>query len=157
MLHSRGLNNKIKRIHEKALRITYNDKSSSYSELLTKDRSITIHHRNIRALKFRNLQNLEIYKVIQGISPPLLNEVFVPRQYNYDLRGSNFLERRRVKSVSYGPESISFLAPKIWEILPNEIKDSYTLQIFKAKIKKWVPVECPCRLCKVYLPQVGFI
>ena len=108
-------------------------------------------------MKFRNLQNLEIYKVIQGISSPLLNEVFVPRQYNYDLRGSNFLERRRVKSVSYGPESISFLAPKIWEILPNEIKDSYTLQIFKAKIKKWVPVECPCRLCKVYLPQVGFI
>ena len=54
-------------------------------------------------------------------------------------------------------ESISFLTPKIWEILPNEIKDSDTLQIFKAKIKKWVPVEFPCRLCKVYLPQVGFI
>ena len=54
MLHSRGLNNKINRIHERALRITYNDKSSSYSELLTKDRSITIHHRNIRAREIRN-------------------------------------------------------------------------------------------------------
>ena len=50
MLHSRGLNNKINRIHERALRITYNDKSSSYRELLTKDRPVTIHHRNIRAL-----------------------------------------------------------------------------------------------------------
>ena len=50
MFHSRGLNNKINRIHERALRITYNDKSSSYGELLTKDRSVTIHHRNIRAL-----------------------------------------------------------------------------------------------------------
>ena len=94
---------------------------------------------------------------MQGISPPLLNEVFVPCQCNYELRGNNFLERRRVKSVRYGTESISSLAPKIWEILPNEIKDSDTLQIFKAKIKKWVPVECPCRLCKIYLPQVGFI
>ena len=148
MLHCRGLNNTINRIHERALKITYNDKSSSYSELLTKDRSVTIQHRNIRALA------VEIYKVIQGISPPLLNEVFVP--CNYDLRGNNFLGRR-VKSVRYGTESISFLAPKIWEILPNEIKDSDTLQIFKAKIKEWVPVECPCRLCKVYLPQVGFI
>ena len=55
-------------------------------------------------------------------------------------------ERRRVKSVGYGTESISYLAPTIWEILPNEIKDSDTLQIFKAKIKKWVQVECPCRL-----------
>ena len=94
---------------------------------------------------------------MQGISPPLLNEVFVPRQCNYELRGNNFLERRRVKSVRYGTESISSLAPKICEILPNEIKDSDTLQIFKANIKMWVPVECPCRLCKIYLLQVGFI
>ena len=50
MFHSRGLKNKINRIHERALRITYNDKSSLYGELLTKDRSVTIHHRNIRAL-----------------------------------------------------------------------------------------------------------
>ena len=48
MFHSRGLNNKINRIHERALRIIYNDKSSSYRELLTKNRSVTIHHRNIR-------------------------------------------------------------------------------------------------------------
>ena len=150
MFHSRGLNNKINRIHERALRITYNDKSSSYGELLTKDGSATVHHRHIRALA------IEIYKVMQRISLPLLNEVFVPRQCNYELRGNNFLERRRVKSVRYGTKSISSLAPKIWEVLPNEIKDSDTLQIFKAKIKKWVPVQCTCRLCKIYLPQVNY-
>ena len=140
MFHSRGLNNKINRIHERALRITYNDKSSSYGELLTKDRSVTIHHRNIRALA------TEIYKVMQGISPPLLNEVFVPLHCNYKLRGNNFLQRRRVKSLGWGTKSISSLASKIWEILPSEIKDSGTLQIFNAKIKNWVPVGCPCRL-----------
>ena len=149
MFHSRGLNNKINRVHKRALRITHNDKSSSYGELITKDRSVTIHHRNIKALA------IEICKVMQGISPPLLNEV--SRQCNCELRGNNFLERRRVKSVRYGTESISSLAPKIWEILPSEIKDSDTLQIFKAKMKKWVPAECPCRLCKIYMPQVGFI
>ena len=93
---------------------------------------------------------------MQGISPALLNEVFVPRQCNYELRGNKFLERIRVTSVIYGTESISSLALKISEILPNEIKDSDTPN-FKAKIKKWVPVECPCRLCKIYLPQAGFI
>ena len=76
MFDSRGLNNKINRVHKRALRITYNDKSSSYGELLTKDRSVTIHHRSIRALA------IEIYKVMQGIFPPLLNEVFVTRQCN---------------------------------------------------------------------------
>ena len=57
----------------------------------------------------------------QGISPPPLNEVFVPRQSNYELCGNNFLERKIVKSVRYGTESISSLAQQIWEILPNEI------------------------------------
>ena len=93
---------------------------------------MTIQHRNIRALV------IEIYKL------------------NYKLRGNNFLERR-VKSVRYGMESTSSLAPKIWEILPNEIKDLDTLQIVKGKIKKWVPVECPCRLCPCGLTQVGFM
>ena len=71
---------------------------------------------------------------------------FTPIRLNYELRGNNFLEIRRVKSVRYGTESISSLALKIWEILANEIKDLDILQIFKTKIKKWVPVECPCRL-----------
>ena len=78
MFHSGVLNNKRNRIHERALRITYNDKSSSYGELLTKDRSVTIYHRNIRA------SSIEIYKVMQGISSPLLKEVFVPRKCNYE-------------------------------------------------------------------------
>ena len=63
MFNSRELNNEINCIHERALRITYNDKSSSYGELLTKDRSVTIHHRNIRALA------TEIYKVMHGNCP----------------------------------------------------------------------------------------
>ena len=73
---------------------------------------------------------------MQGISPPLLNEGFVPHQCNYELRENNYLERRRIKLVRFGTKSISSLALKIWEILPNEIKDLDTLQIYKAKIKK---------------------
>ena len=59
--------------------------------------------------------------------------------------------------MRYDTESISFLAPKIWEILPNEIKNLDALQVFKEKIKMWVPVECTSRLCKIYLPPVGFM
>ena len=88
MFHSRGLNNKINRIHKRALRITHNEKSSSYTQLLTEDSSVTIiDHRNIKAMA------IEIYKVMQRISPHFLNEVFVTRQCNYDFRGNNFLEK----------------------------------------------------------------
>ena len=137
MFHSRSLNNKIYRIHERALRITYNDKSSSFQNLLEKDNSVTIHHRNITILA------TEIYKFLQGLSPPLMNEIFVERNNNYSLRGNNVLTRRRVISVRYGTETISFLAPKIWDILSKDIKDSESLDIFKRKIKKSIPSEMP--------------
>ena len=61
MFHSRGINNKINRIHERALRITYNNNSSSFQDLL--DNSVTIHHRNIRTLA------IETFKVLHGFSP----------------------------------------------------------------------------------------
>ena len=130
MFHSRSLNNKINRIHERALRITYNDKSSNFQELLDKDNSVTIHHRNIRTLA------IETYKFLQGLSPPLFSEIFVERELSYSLRGDNPLARRRVNSVRHRTESVSFLAPKIWDILPKEIKDSKTLNVFKTKLKK---------------------
>ena len=76
MFHSRILNNKINRINERTLRIAYNDKSSFFQDLLDEDDSVTIHYRNIRTLA------TEIYKVQQGLSPLLLNEVFVERDCN---------------------------------------------------------------------------
>ena len=132
MFHSRGINNKINRIHERTLRITYNSKSSSFQDLLDKDNSVTIHHKNIRTLA------IEKFKVLHGLSPPLLNEVLGKRNCNYNLQGNNFLR--------YDTESVSFLAPKIWDILVKEIKNSETLNTFKAKIKNWVPQKRPCRL-----------
>ena len=50
MFHSRALNNKINSIHERALRITYNDSKSTFEELLSKDNSVSIHHRNLQVL-----------------------------------------------------------------------------------------------------------
>ena len=47
MFHSRKLNNKINRLHERCLRVVYNDRLSTFEELLNKDNSVSIHHRNI--------------------------------------------------------------------------------------------------------------
>ena len=44
MFHSRGLNNKINYIHERALRITYGNKTSTFQQLLEKDNSVSIHN-----------------------------------------------------------------------------------------------------------------
>ena len=51
---------------------------------------------------------------------------------------------------------ISYLGPKIWDIVPDEFKNKNTLKSFKESIKMWLPTNCPYRLCKVYLDGVGF-
>ena len=65
---------------------------------------------------------------------------------SYDLRNNNSFMRRRVKSVWHDTESASYLSPKLWDLVPNEIKESESLNGFKCKIKRWVPEGCPCRI-----------
>ena len=78
--------------------------------------------------------------------------------YNpYHLRNNNPFKRRRVNSVWNGTKLMSYLGPKIWDLVPNEIKECESLHAFKFKIKKWIPEECPCRISKICLGQVGFI
>ena len=75
----------------------------------------------------------------------------------YDLHDNNSFKRMRVNSFWHGTESVSFLGPKIWDLVSNEIKESESLNAFKFKIKRWIPEGCPCRICKTYLGQVVFI
>ena len=49
------------------------------------------------------------------------------------------------------------MGPKLWDLVPNDIKLSKSLSIFKRKIKKWASSLCPCRLCKTYLQHEVFI
>ena len=75
----------------------------------------------------------------------------------YNLRNHLDFITPKVNSVFHGTESISYRAPKIWDIVPEEFKQKKSLNSFKESIKMWVPTNCPCRLSKVYLDAVGFI
>ena len=70
MFHSRQLNNRINKIHERALRIVHNDFGSTFNELLLKDNSVSIHNRNIQALA------IELYKIKNDISPEIMKDDF---------------------------------------------------------------------------------
>ena len=77
MFCGRTANNKINRLHERALRIAYEDFESTFEELLTKDGSVTIHQRNLRALA------IEMYKVSNKLSPSFMSDLFIEKNVLY--------------------------------------------------------------------------
>ena len=95
--------------------------------------------------------------VYNNVAPPIFTEIFNKRNTNYQLSHTSHFSVPPVRSVCNGTESLSLLGPKIWDIVPTELKEVKTLSAFKSGIKKWWPQNCPCRLCKRYLPNIGFI
>ena len=98
-----------------------------------------------------------MFKVKNNIEPEIMKELFAPKMSSYDLRNNNLFKRRKVNSVWHGAKSVSHVGPKIWNLVPNEIKGPESLNNFKFNIKRWVPERCLCRICKIYLGQEGFI
>ena len=130
----------------------YSDKKSSYEKLLEKDGSVSIHHRNIQALA------IEMFKVKHKLCPETTSDIFMERtSYHYNLPNRSDFITPQVNSVYHGTECITYLRPKIWDMVPDSIKEKKSLNSFKKSIKLWVPINCPCRLCKVYLDGFGFI
>ena len=151
MFHNRELNNRINILHEKALRLVYKEHTLSFEEMLNLDNSFTIHHRNLQKLA------TEMYKVKHNLSPIFMKDVFPESTNPYNTRNAPEFDTFNIRTVFNGTETISFRGPRTWSLVPNEIKNSTSLPEFKNKIKYWKPEGCMCRLCKVYIQNVGFI
>jgi len=150
MFHNRSINNKINRLHERALRLVYADYESSFDFLLQKDNSFTIHHQNIQRLA------IEMYKDINNLSSGVFKDMLTPSNRTNTRSGTEFLIPT-VNSVLMGQNSLRYLGPLIWNSIPVEIKNLESLYLFESKIKLWTPTQCPCRLCKNYVNGVGFV
>ena len=148
---SRKINNRMNRIPERALRIVCKDYVSTFAQLLEKDRSVLIQIRNLQ------VHATEIFKARNNLSPPIVHNIFRTTEPAYSLRRDTIFESRRIQTQRYGIESLTNLGPKIWSQVPNEIKESASLAVFKNKIKNWRPKLCPCKLCKIYVVNLGYL
>ena len=63
----------------------------------------------------------------------------------------------KTNTVSFGKESFRWLGPKIWNSLPEDTKNTKSLEIFRKKIKSVTFDQCPCNLCREYVHGVGYI
>ena len=152
MCCSRKINRKINHLHQRALRLVYNDYRSSFDELLKNDKSISIHHKNIHNVA------IEMFKVKNDLSPPFMKEIFDYNSNKRTTRLGDKFARPNINSVYKGENSPRSFGPIVWNtILPKNLKLCSTLAEFKNAIKSWIPNNCPCKLCKTYIEGVGFI
>ena len=105
-------------MHESALRIVYNDYKLTFENLLELDNLVSIHHRNIRLL------SIELYKVKHNLSNQVMSELFNLRNINYDFRSQTDFKLRPIYTTAYGLRFLKYFAPKIWNIVPIDIRNS---------------------------------
>ena len=99
-----------------------------------------------------------MHKVHRGISPQILNDLFPLKQADqFNLRNRSQFIIPNVKTVNHGFGSLRYLGPKIWETISSHLKEIDSLKNIKNAIKKWKPESCPCRLCKIYIKNTGYM
>jgi len=141
-MYGSKLNNKlINTVHKRAMRAVYRDFHSSFELLLRKDKSVTIHMRNLRTLL------IEVYKSLNHENPKFMWTIFETKLNKYNLRSGKNLSLHRTNTHTYGMNSLSFRASMLWNNLPIALKSAKSLVEFKRKIKDWVG-DCSCHICR---------
>ena len=123
---------------------------STFEKLLEKDNSVTIHVRNLRILA------TELYKTKENLAAPIMHEIFEQRNIQYNLLSQTDFQLGSVKAFNCDLRALRYLCPKIWNIVPFEIKNPETLAQLKMKIKSWKPTHCLCNLCRPDFHCLGY-
>ena len=141
MFCGKTANNRISRLHKRALRVLHNDYTSTFEDLLEKSEEVTVHCSNLQKLI------IKIYECTNYIGPAVLTEFFTTKEISYDLRIKNLLQIPKVKT-SYGQSSLSFRSSILWNTLSDSKKPAQNIQGFKTMIRNWKGETCSCIVCK---------
>ena len=77
----------------------------------------------------------EIYKVKNGTAPEIIIDIFELQNSSYNLRPScSQFRRENIKTVRYGLQPVRYTGPKIWKLMPNNIKYNNSLSEFNKLI-----------------------
>ena len=130
MFCSKSANHSIQRAHKRALRVTHQDFSASYPELLLQNGYFDIHQNNLFSLM------CEVFKSLNNLNPIFMRDFFEFKQTPYAFRKRRLLKLPTAKGKTYGIYCLQFRASSSWNNLPENVKSSTTLSIFKKHLKE---------------------
>ena len=77
---------------------------------------------------------IKLFLIGRNLSPSIVNNIFKQKDNSrYNFRQISKFSRPLVKSGYHESESVSFLGPKMWDMLLDDCKDTDKLNTFKNK------------------------
>ena len=132
--HSIG---RITSTHERCLRLIQQNYTSDFEVLLENSKEKPVHQKCIELLM------IEVYKYLNSLSPDIMSGIFKLRENAYNLRNFHIFESQNLR-ITFGLDSIAYRASQLWKNVPEEIRNSTLLPMFKKKIKKVPLISCSC-------------
>lgn len=130
----------LEKINCRALRFLYNDFNSTYDELLLRG-----NHKCVKVIIMHSIA-IEVYKCVHGLSPEYMVSKFQELPHEYNTRNFHALIQPTFRTVKYGFQSFSYLGSKIFNRLPNNIKEAPTLALFKKLLSNFKDTSCMDRI-----------
>ena len=121
--------------------------ASDFEVLLENANEKQVHQKCVELLM------IEFYKYLNGLSPDIMNDIFKLKEKTCNLGDFHIYLRTK----KFGLDSIAYGASQLWKDVPEEIRNSTSLLLFKEKIKKAPLISCSYNCCRKYIHYVGFI
>ena len=99
-----------------------------------------------------------MFKVKMALASEIVKGVFVEsNEKHHNLRHQSGFRRPLIRTIYHGDESISVLGPKIWDNIPEKLKEANSIDNFKKSVRKLITENSPCRLWRLYISGVGLL
>ena len=108
----------------------------------------TIHIKNLKFLL------TEVYKFLNGLSPPTMNKVFATNDRRYDLRNPRILASKHKSTIKYGINTIFFKRPQIWQNISLEIRNAESFSLSKSNTKQIQSLPCQSKIYRSFIANI---
>ncbi len=130
---------KLEKLQERALRLIFNDSTSSYVQLCQNSFKCSLYIERQKQIL------AQTFKCVTKTNPPYMNDLFVSKVTNYNLRSATSMELPNFKTVTYGQHTFRYEGAKLWNLL--NVKQITTFKEFRNVLKEWSGEKCTCGFC----------
>ena len=142
MFAGKLLISRVQNINFRSLQVVHNTYDTTYDELLSMNRDVSIHQRHLRFLF------TEVFKSVNNLNPHFMHDYFKTIFFPFDLRKGNTLDLPPAHSTRHGTNSLLFRGSLLWTNFPRKIKESLSTEEFKKRLKEHGALPCSCAVCR---------